>query len=666
MPQSHGIGLGKIILRSALNEPLDAVVELLQVEGVDISQLSIAFGNPRNTRINSSLPQSYLDGMQFSISGSVAGGYWINVTSREAVVEPYLNFVLEMQYILGTIAREYVLLLDPKGLQPKMPTLVSGGSPASPQPVTQPISANGELSNESSVTSRYVAPAARRSDPIDVSEPYEPSFGSDYVIRSGDTLWEIAKSAWTPTGDSNLFQVMLSIHQNNTNAFVNNNIALLRTGQSIKIPTLDEVRQQDRISAQQVFQRWTEISEARIVAARQGQALPSFDEVESKSQVQIQNSEPDSSPSQEEPAVAPRATEPTAGFLTLLEPSPEDVAADAAAVEERREIAAMLSREGLIVAETARLQLQDQISALYEKLDLVSIELANTQEVLARNNENLLALQAAQTQQGTLPGTAAALVAQQRTVGELLLGSWVNILVLVIALISFPALLVMGFLHARQNAMVALEPMPTSAEIEEFTANSPHLPHATQIPLEDEDLSAMELPKASPVEKFDQKLAFTPGEELDEVAVGEIPKAVDEPEIPEAQPGEDPTDSIDKNTVEFELKVEDDTPEESIYNTDSDISVLTEPSGTESVDAIDFEYELEVEDNTPEEPIYYPDSDIFVLIEPSGTESVDDIEIDFENELEVEEQTSEESIDHTDSDISVLTESSDIEVVVDR
>jgi pilus assembly protein FimV len=112
--QVHALGLGEIQLNSALNEPLDAEIKLTQVR--DLSPLQI---QPRIAASDEYTPSAaasqarYLRDIQFQVLVTPDGGGRIRLRSTEPIQEPFLNFMVEVNWPSGRMVREYTLLLDP-------------------------------------------------------------------------------------------------------------------------------------------------------------------------------------------------------------------------------------------------------------------------------------------------------------------------------------------------------------------------------------------------------------------------------------------------------------------------------------------------------------------------------------------------------------------------
>lgn len=202
------LGLGEISLHSALNQPLDAQIELLEVGDLDSSEVKVSLASAEAFDRAGVDRFIFLNDLRFSpvIRGS---GSHIRVVSNKPVLEPYLNFIVEVARPNGRLLREYTLLLDPPGSS----AYASSAAPVSPAlAVATPSRAPVQL---------QPAPAATQ--------------GKRYQVVRGDSLWLIAKRLSVGSGMTQQ-QVLDGIHALNADAFPGGDINRLHVGQSLLLP----------------------------------------------------------------------------------------------------------------------------------------------------------------------------------------------------------------------------------------------------------------------------------------------------------------------------------------------------------------------------------------------------------------------------------------------
>ncbi|MGD9663418.1 MAG: FimV/HubP family polar landmark protein, partial [Porticoccaceae bacterium] len=211
------LGLGEIRLNSALNEPLDAEIPLLNLGELSEGEIIAGLAS-RSDFDNAGVERELiLSGLLFNLDFGAAGGPVLRVFSQKPIREPYLDFLVDVQWPAGRLLREYTLLLD-------LP--VYAGGTFTKKKANAPVTSAGA---RQSASSRAQAAS---------SSSYGSSSGvvagdQQYVVREGDTLWRIASTL--PSSDS-VHQRMADIQQLNPGAFINGDINLLKKGAVLRFP----------------------------------------------------------------------------------------------------------------------------------------------------------------------------------------------------------------------------------------------------------------------------------------------------------------------------------------------------------------------------------------------------------------------------------------------
>ena len=109
---TNAVGLGELQVNSALNQPLAANIELVQVPASDINDIEVRIA-PSEVFDEIGIERPIL--LTNLIFDAVVenGQSVIKITSPSPVVEPFLNFVIEVTWPGGRFLREYTALLDP-------------------------------------------------------------------------------------------------------------------------------------------------------------------------------------------------------------------------------------------------------------------------------------------------------------------------------------------------------------------------------------------------------------------------------------------------------------------------------------------------------------------------------------------------------------------------
>jgi pilus assembly protein FimV len=230
---SHAFGLGKIDVMSALNEPFKAEIALnaLRSEERDNLQVRIASEDEfTKAGLNRSLLLSQL---QFDIVQR-NGQDKILVTSKQAIREPFLDFLLTATAGSGLLMREYTVLLDP-------PEYVMAATGTAPVRATEPTAQTRNSSSTDSTRYQY---------------PDSQTPGS-YRVKRSDTLWNIAMQT-RPDSSVSVDQMMMALLEENPQAFTDRNVNGLNAGVTLQIPSRDAIQAMSQAQAKAAFKRQNE------------------------------------------------------------------------------------------------------------------------------------------------------------------------------------------------------------------------------------------------------------------------------------------------------------------------------------------------------------------------------------------------------------------------
>ena len=226
---AFALGLGPLEATSALNEPFTGRIEVLGAKSEDFDTLTIALAGEEQFRRAGIERPAVLFQLHFSVADSPDGKDYISITSRDSIREPFLNFLLEMNWANGRLLREYTVLLDPPLYDPNRrlaaaPAVPRTASVARPSyvPATKPVLASATQPT----TSRAVAPSGA------VASAPNGDIGP---VGAGDTLWSLARSYRQDDGVA-IQQMMLAILRQNPDAFSRGNVNMLRRGAVLHMP----------------------------------------------------------------------------------------------------------------------------------------------------------------------------------------------------------------------------------------------------------------------------------------------------------------------------------------------------------------------------------------------------------------------------------------------
>jgi len=322
------LGLGEIEVDSALNQPLNAKINLISTRAEDLEGLRVELA-PAEVFDRVGVPRPFfLTQMKFEPLLSPGGGGTIRVTSKEPVREPFLTFLVEVSWPKGRLLREYTVLLDPpefaqqQAPQISTPAVVTETpAPAvqevvevepTPEPIPEPavvavepvapvapqvtsseqdieevraeidrrlgldesteplateveevaptaeeieVTVAEEVVEEADVVEELIevepiavnenqaddviipedVPGAETSSAEPIEEVSPGITSNEYQTTKGDTLYSVAEKAGV-SPEHSIGQMMLAIQQANPDAFLRNNINLLKSGVVLRIP----------------------------------------------------------------------------------------------------------------------------------------------------------------------------------------------------------------------------------------------------------------------------------------------------------------------------------------------------------------------------------------------------------------------------------------------
>lgn len=232
---AQALGLGEIELQSYLNEPLNAEIGLRKSEGIAPGDVFVNIA-PQSAFERVGIDRNFfLTKLNFQVTTAPDGNLVVNVSTREPLREPYLNFLVEVTWPSGRLMREYAVLVDPPVYAEESGMQEQVSAPATRQ-TSQP---QQQARQESPAPTGRGAGQARASGPRTLGP-----------TNAADTLWTIAAKV-RPNNSVTMQQTMLAIQDLNQNAFIDGNINRLKRGEILRIPDENQIRSRSRAQAVQ-------------------------------------------------------------------------------------------------------------------------------------------------------------------------------------------------------------------------------------------------------------------------------------------------------------------------------------------------------------------------------------------------------------------------------
>ena len=251
---SWALGLGEIHLNSSLNEPMNAEIDLIAAGPDELTALRATLASKDSfSRYGIDKPP-FLSTLTFKVGKSREGRDVLLVRSTDSIPEPFVTFLVEVNWARGRLMREYTVLLDP-------PVYTPGERASTAAPVTAPSSAPAATA----APARRAPAAAATPSETAASKPSRsratraPSVaagdtgtsaaasdeaggslnGNSYRVGKGDTLTKIARSLHSGS-QAAIDQTMIAVYRANPEAF-GGNINILKRGAVLRVPGADDI-----------------------------------------------------------------------------------------------------------------------------------------------------------------------------------------------------------------------------------------------------------------------------------------------------------------------------------------------------------------------------------------------------------------------------------------
>lgn len=245
-PSAWSLGLGELTVESFLHQPLQVKIDLISRETDDLATVSAKLASAADYELIGASRESISVPIGFSIE-DVEGDAYILATSNLPVSEPVVRLIVEVNWSSGRLLREYTVFLDPATVTSSAPIPRTEMRAAPPAPVTAPAAPAAVEQSPTAAVAEQASPTQEVRPALD-SALRQPAEGEYGPVASGETLWSIA-SNWSRGTGLNVNQVMIAIQRENPNAFLRDNINLLKRGAILRMPRVSEVREISRAVA---------------------------------------------------------------------------------------------------------------------------------------------------------------------------------------------------------------------------------------------------------------------------------------------------------------------------------------------------------------------------------------------------------------------------------
>ena len=290
---AYALGFGKIHVKSALGQPLDAEVELTEAQAANL-KAGMASAQVYQDKGLDYTPT--VKSVRSSLRRGANGRMVLHLSSDRPINDPFLDVVLQANDGSSNVIRDFSILLDPP-VKAKAPVTIvapvtSGKANASQANRIVLPQQDGAMQDTAGETAekRTTTRAKKRTGQVR---------SGSVRVHSGETAGRIAM-AYRPAHVS-LDQMLLALLKANSHAFINGNVNHLKAGVVLKMPTAQQARETSAAEARTIIVAQSEDFRAyrhQLAKSSMVQAAPSSQQSSGKVQTQVLDSKTS-------PAVAP-------------------------------------------------------------------------------------------------------------------------------------------------------------------------------------------------------------------------------------------------------------------------------------------------------------------------------------------------------------------------
>ena len=282
---AQALSLGRFQTLSGIGEPLHAEIEITSLSAQEAQGLRAQIAGPRAFQQQGMEYNPALDGLNSRIENRSDGRTFIVLQGQKPVQDNFIDLILETQWNTGRLTRNYAVLLSTVADKPQAARAsTTPSAPVAAPPVTDLAGARVEYNAKNIPVYRFdnpdATPARATPDkatgltagtpansplPTPALTTHQRSDGT-VLVQSGQTASELAIQHMPAS--VTLDQMLIAMLRENPQAFIRDNVNLVRAGTQLRMPTAVQARQTSPQEArQQVLAQHREFAEyARRIA----------------------------------------------------------------------------------------------------------------------------------------------------------------------------------------------------------------------------------------------------------------------------------------------------------------------------------------------------------------------------------------------------------------
>lgn len=275
----YALGLGSLEINSNLDQPLNGQIDLRIADGDDANSVTAAIASIEDFESLGIDYPDYLKDINLSVSTDGASSVLLVSSNGVIIKEPFIHFLVRVEWSGGSFLREYTALIDP-------PVYAA----ASPQSISEPREVGTDQSYLTGTEDTPEVSSETYDDVVsDDQESYEADVQNDEVagdapliddnfysddetatavengadtqlsdarygpVASGESLSVIASDLQSQFPDLSIYQIMQVLFQENQGSFIDGNINGLIQGAILNIGDLNAIRAVDVAESKAFF-----------------------------------------------------------------------------------------------------------------------------------------------------------------------------------------------------------------------------------------------------------------------------------------------------------------------------------------------------------------------------------------------------------------------------
>ena len=292
---ANALSLGRVIVQSALGQPLKAEIDILDINAEEAATLSARIAAPEAFKSAGLEYNPAMSGLQASLQRRANGRAFLKLSSDRIINEPFVDMILEASWSTGRIVRDYTMLFDPPGLNATVVTNITPAQAPAPARTPAPIvSAAPEVKPAPApapAPAPVVKPTQTAKVPVSSTKSAETQ---QIVVKAGETAGRVA--AANKPANVSLDQMLVAMLRTNPDAFIGDNVNRMKAGAIVMLPTEAQASATAPAEARQIIvaqsNDFNEFRRKLAGLAPVTQVTPSSRDVSGKLQASVEDKKP--------------------------------------------------------------------------------------------------------------------------------------------------------------------------------------------------------------------------------------------------------------------------------------------------------------------------------------------------------------------------------------